>query len=208
MPTQTVQRIALFGTSADPPHQGHRGILTWLGHTFDHVAVWAADNPFKADQSPLPARMEMLKLMIDGLQTLGDVELHPELSHRFTIVTLERARQRWPAAHFSLVIGADLVRQLPKWYRAQDIFKQAHILVFPRPGYSLDESDLSQLRSQGAQVAIANPPQQFDVSSSAVRYLHRRPDDFHNIPPDIQRYIQKHHLYPCLENSKEKLPTP
>ncbi|MEM6592470.1 MAG: nicotinic acid mononucleotide adenylyltransferase, partial [Cyanobacteria bacterium P01_C01_bin.73] len=38
-------RIALFGTSADPPHQGHQAILTWLARRFNHVAVWAADNP-------------------------------------------------------------------------------------------------------------------------------------------------------------------
>ena len=43
-------RIALFGTSADPPTAGHQKILRWLSEGYDRVAVWAADNPFKCHQ--------------------------------------------------------------------------------------------------------------------------------------------------------------
>jgi nicotinate-nucleotide adenylyltransferase len=42
-----MQKIALFGTSADPPTAGHKTILSWLSQNFDWVAVWASDNPFK-----------------------------------------------------------------------------------------------------------------------------------------------------------------
>ena len=60
-------KIALFGTSADPPHLGHQSILSWLAHEFDQVAVWAADNPYKADQSPIRDRAQMLRLLITTL---------------------------------------------------------------------------------------------------------------------------------------------
>jgi nicotinate-nucleotide adenylyltransferase len=186
-----------------PPHAGHQGILAWLGQEYDHVAVWAADNPFKADQSPLADRMEMLRLLISTLKTTGTVQLHPELSHRFTLVTLERAQQQWPQADFTLVIGADLVAQLPKWYQAQAIFERAQILVFPRPGYPLVEEQLRVLRERGARVAIATPPQQYDISSSA----YRQAETDYGIPPIIQTYIEQHNLYPCPENSREKLST-
>ncbi|MEM8807615.1 MAG: adenylyltransferase/cytidyltransferase family protein, partial [Cyanobacteria bacterium P01_G01_bin.38] len=62
-----VTTVALFGTSADPPHQGHHGVLTWLGQHFDQVAVWASDNPFKGNQSPLADRMAMLRLLVDDI---------------------------------------------------------------------------------------------------------------------------------------------
>lgn len=197
-----LRNIALFGTSADPPHEGHRGILTWLGQQFDHVAVWASDNPFKADQSPLADRMQMLQLIIDSLTLSQEtVQLHPELSHRYTVVTLERARQIWPEAAFTFVIGADLVHQMPRWYQSAQIFQQAKILVFPRPGYPLHERDLDELRQQGASVAIATPPQQFDISSSAYRHAPDNHQAAHGVPPAVQDYIHAHHLYPCLENS-------
>lgn len=43
----SMTRVALFGTSADPPTVGHQAILRWLSEHYDQVAVWAADNPFK-----------------------------------------------------------------------------------------------------------------------------------------------------------------
>ncbi|MEM9161804.1 MAG: nicotinate-nucleotide adenylyltransferase [Cyanobacteria bacterium P01_F01_bin.4] len=198
-----VTTVALFGTSADPPHQGHLGVLTWLGQHFDQVAVWASDNPFKGNQSPLADRMAMLRLLVDAIRPPGRVQVYPELSHRFTLVTLERAQQIWPQATFTLVVGADLIPQLPRWHRASELFQKVKILAFPRPGYPLDDKDLLPLRQQGAEVAIATPPQQYDVSSTAYRQC----DDDQAILPAIQTYIDQHNLYPCPDNSKEKLPT-
>nr|WP_197064754.1 adenylyltransferase/cytidyltransferase family protein [Leptolyngbya sp. KIOST-1] len=107
--------VALFGTSADPPHRGHAAILAWLATQFDHVAVWTANNPFKAHQTDLGDRFRMLELLIDELDAPPQrVQVHPELSHRRTVVTLERARQIWPGARFALVVGADLLKPARK----------------------------------------------------------------------------------------------
>ena len=46
-------KIALFGTSADPPTIAHQKIISWLGSQFDRVAVWAANNPFKVHGAAL-----------------------------------------------------------------------------------------------------------------------------------------------------------
>ena len=205
-PYTSMQNIALYGTSAAPHHKGHLGILSRQGQQFDYVAVWASDNPYKAGQSPLADRMEMLKLMIEHLpeQHLPEqgaaktVALHPTLSHRFTSVTIERAQAIWPTATFTFVIGADLVPQMPKWYQSEAIFQQAKILVFPRPGYPLYDEDVAELRQHGATVAIATPPQQFDISSSAYRHAAANRQA---VPPAVQDYIHQHNLYPCLENS-------
>jgi nicotinate-nucleotide adenylyltransferase len=200
-------KIALFGTSADPPTTGHLEILRALSEQFDHVAVWAADNPFKPHQMPIGHRMMMLRLLIQPLiaapmvsdrpQAIGPsiepwarVQVYPELSHARTVVTLHLARQRWPEAELSLVIGADLVPQLPSWYQAAQILQQVNLWVVPRQGYALADQDLARLRQLGAVITIANvaaPP----VSSS----------DYRNqgvgaaVPPSIQAYIEREHLY-------------
>ena len=197
-PVMTI-RVALFGTSADPPHNGHRSIVATLGHQFDHVAVWASDNPWKTDQSPIAMRMDMLGLAIADLDTPGKIRLHPELSHPYTAVTIERARRIWPHGEFTFVIGADLIKQLPKWHRSSNVIQWAKILVFPRPGYSLQDSDLVELRDLGAQVEIATPLSQHHISSSTLRQgCPERPDD---IPAVVQTYIKKNNLYPCPENT-------
>ncbi|MBE9158354.1 nicotinate-nucleotide adenylyltransferase [Nodosilinea sp. LEGE 06152] len=207
-------RIALFGTSADPPHRGHAAILAWLATQFDHVAVWTANNPFKAHQTDLGDRFRMLELLIDELNTderdvpPRRVQVHPELSHLRTVVTLERARQIWPTAQFSLVIGADLVEQLPTWHRADEIFAAVNILVIPRPGYDLTEARLASLR-QRTTVAVAAMPA-IDVSSSRYRQCDdgASSSSAPNLTPAVQSYIAQHHLYPCPQNSTEPLTTP
>ncbi len=195
----THPRVALFGTSADPPHNGHRSIVATLGYQFDYVAVWASDNPWKVDQSPIDMRMDMLGLAIADLDTPSTIKLHPELSHPYTAITLERARRIWPEAEFTFVIGADLVKQLPSWHRSSDVLRWAKILVFPRPGYGLAEDELSELKGLGADVAIATPLSQHHISSSTLRRgCPERPDE---IPAVVQAYIHQHNLYPCPENT-------
>lgn len=199
IPPVMTTRVALFGTSADPPHNGHRSIVATLGHQFDQVAVWASDNPWKVDQSPISMRMDMLELAIADLDTPGAVKLYRELSHPYTAVTLERARRIWPHAEFTFVIGADLVKQLPSWHRSADVIQWANILVFPRPGYGLQEEDLTELRNLGANVAIATPLSQHHISSSTLRQGYpEQPDE---IPAVVKTYIHQNNLYPCPENT-------
>ncbi len=205
LPWNKPTRVALFGTSADPPHVGHQSILNWLAHEFDQVAVWAAENPFKANQSPLSDRAEMLRLLIATLPDAGRIGVYQSLSDRYSIHSIARARQIWPNATFSLVVGADLVSQLPQWYKATEIFDQVEILVFPRPGYTIQGPALYALQQQ-AKVTIAQPPQQYNIASSRYRTAecNQVPDD---LPPVIRDYISEHHLYPCLQKSPAQLST-
>ncbi|MBE9061531.1 nicotinate-nucleotide adenylyltransferase [cf. Phormidesmis sp. LEGE 11477] len=208
-------RIALFGTSADPPHLGHQSILLWLSAHFDQTVVWAADNPYKEEQSPIGDRAQMLRLLTDTLsvsETINNISVSQQLSDRYSINSIARARRIWPKANFSFVIGADLLDQLPKWYQAKEIFKQVNILVFPRPGYPIKASSLLALR-QLADVDIAQPTAQYDVSSSTYRqtrcdHSEQTAHFFDDLPAVIRDYITEHDLYPCLQQTtKAKIST-
>lgn len=201
--TQHPMRIALFGTSADPPHRGHCEILRWLSTRFDHVAVWASNNPFKSHQSPLCDRAAMLRLMIQDIPASeGYIALYEDLSHSRSLISVERARHRWPDSELTLVVGSDLVQQLPRWYKARELFQQVHILVVPRPGYDLSEHVLMEVQQQGGTIAIANIPETFDVSST----YYRQTDDPNALPTAVRAYIYQKNLYPCTESSREKQP--
>jgi len=195
--------IALFGTSADPPTIGHQIIIAWLAQRFDWVAVWAADNPFKGHQTPLDHRMTMLGLMIQDLDPpRHNVHLHPELSQSRTIHTLEIAKQRWKNADFTLVIGSDLVTQLPNWYRIEELLQEVDLLIVPRPGYPLSEPSLGELRHRGARVAIADLTCP-DTSSTAYRAQGKTD----GLTPPIEDYIHREHLYVCQDAPREKQPS-
>ena len=193
-------RIALFGTSADPPTAGHQAILCWLAERYDRVAVWAADNPFKSQQTPLQHRAQMLQLLIAEIEPQRqNIGFYQELSSHRTLETVEKAQQ-WGQVELTLVIGADLIEQLPRWYRIKDLLQQVQLLVIPRPGYGIEESDLARLRELGAKIAIADLTG-LDVSSTAYRDR----CDPEAVTPQVKAYIHQQHLYKCQDAPKEKL---
>lgn len=194
-------RIALFGTSADPPHTGHQTVLSWLAQRFDQVVVWASDNPFKSHQTSLKHRTQMLRLLIEEIDEFQDnIRLCNELSHPRAITTVETARQIWPEADFYLVLGSDLVPQLSRWYRVNDLVRQVTLLIVPRSGYATEEHDLMELRQMGAELEFADIHGP-DVSST--EYRNTREDAGLTAP--VEAYIQREQLYDaCQDTSKER----
>ena len=186
-----MDKIALFGTSADPPTVGHQTILSWLTQHYDRVVVWASDNPFKEHQTPLRDRTEMLRLAIRDLNSQDNISLHPELSHRYTLVTVKRAREKWGnEAEYSLIIGSDILPQIDSWYRSAELLKLVKLLVVPRAGYGIKQPDLASLKQTGGEFAIAtlNAPK---ASSSTYRLQ----KDRSLIAASVRDYIRQKNLY-------------
>lgn len=201
-------KIALFGTSADPPTAGHQAILIWLVQHFDLVAVWASDNPFKSHASPLEHRSRMLKLLIEEIRPLKqNIELRQEISSPRSLFTVEKAKEIWSGAELTLVVGSDLVSRqardddsndkgLPilSWYRVEELLRQVQLLVVPRPGYLLSDADLDRLKQLGAQVAIA------DLAAPAVSSTaYREKGDTTSLTPPVKAYIHQENLYECQD---------
>ncbi|MEB3342109.1 nicotinate-nucleotide adenylyltransferase [Okeania sp.] len=184
-------KIALFGTSADPPTVGHEKIIKWLSQKFDKVVVWASDNPFKFNQTSLKQRSTMLSILIENIDlNQNNIFLHQELSSRRTLETVELARKKWDNAEFTLVVGSDLVKQLPNWYQIEELLQKVELLIVPRPGIAIEKADLQKLKELTTEVKIASVEVP-NVSSSA----YREQGDEMNITPPIKDYIYRQKLY-------------
>ncbi|WP_414571723.1 nicotinate-nucleotide adenylyltransferase [Nostoc sp. CCY 9925] len=194
-------RIALFGTSADPPTAGHQEILSWLSERYDWVAVWAADNPFKSHQAPLEHRAAMLQLLITDIDApRQNIALEQQLSSLRTLETVEKAKLRWGEnVELTLVIGSDLLTQLPRWYRIEDLLQEVQLLIVPRPGYTIDDSSLEVVQKLGGKMAIASLTG-LDISSTA----YREHGDSQALTPPVVAYINREHLYECQDASKKR----
>lgn len=180
-----MDKIALFGTSADPPTRGHQIIIKWLSENFDTVAVWASDNPFKSHHASLEKRSRMLEILITEIQPPRDnILVCAEISSQRTLETVHKARAKWTSGQFTLVVGADILAQLPQWYKIKELLKEVALLVVPRPGYLLEEVHLEKLKQLGAKVEIAGL-QGPDVSSTA----YRQRGDASNLTPAIKDFI-------------------
>lgn len=187
-----MNKIALFGTSADPPTVAHQNILRWLSERYDWVAVWASDNPFKKHQTSLEQRTEMLELLIKEIDTpKNNVSLYKELSDLKSLITVAKARKIWgDDVKFTLVIGSDLVKQMPQWYRIEELLQQVEVLVVPRSGYPIQQQELETLRRLGGKYLIADI--KIPGFSSTI-YREKGADQ--TLTPRVKEYIHQQQLY-------------
>ncbi|MEM9216764.1 MAG: nicotinate-nucleotide adenylyltransferase [Cyanobacteria bacterium P01_F01_bin.150] len=183
--------LALFGTSADPPTAGHQQILRQLSYQYDQVIAWASDNPMKTDQTPLGHRAAMLQLLINDIDPpRPNLKCRQDLSHSRTLHTIERVQTEWPESDLTLVVGSDLIQQLPRWYQVRSILAQVKLLVVPRPNYAIGAESIERLQELGAAVAIANF-QGLPVSSTAYRQARQK----QALTAPIHAYIMRERLY-------------
>jgi nicotinate-nucleotide adenylyltransferase len=171
--------IALFGTSADPPTLGHRALLKGLLKIYPRVATWASDNPLKRHVAPLPLRTALLAALVKAIDD-PRLEQVQALSSPWTVETLARARQRWPQAQPVLVIGSDLVEQLPRWRQAGDWLPGSRLAIAPRLGWPLEQKALERLQQLGAETQILD----LEVPASASSGL-RALGDPGQLPPEL-----------------------
>ena len=190
------ETIALFGTSADPPTVGHLAILSWLGHHYDRVLVWAADNPFKSDQTALVHRQQMLKKLLTlMLPPLTNVFWMPELSSPRSLRSVQMVKSLWPDADLVLVIGSDILSSLGNWYAIDQLIQLVRFVLIPRPGAPIEPSQLEAFRMRGGRIEIADLCG-LEVSSSDFRLHHRK-----DVVPDVVLdYLQTHKLYQAEES--------
>ena len=183
------RELALFGTSADPPTEGHRALLLGLAQRYGQVAAWASDNPFKQHGAPLELRAQLLGTLIDSLGN-PQIELAQELSSPKAIETLERAAKRWPDLEPVFVVGGDLAGQIPSWYRAKDLLQRCRLTVVPRQGQPMAANALERLGELGAQVELLELPVPATASSAI-----RDGQESSSIPEALWPVLLKHNLY-------------
>ncbi len=191
---EKINQIALLGTSADPPTNGHEALLKGLLTLFPKVVTWASDNPTKNHQASLNKRSLLLNTLVRGIAN-PHLELMQDLSSPWTITTLEKASNKWPKAKLIFVIGSDLIEQIPTWVDVKILLKKARIGITPRKGWPITKTSLSKIKSLGGQIELL-PLQVPPTASSKARANLQT----NQIPKAVLEILLKENLY-SLKNS-------
>ncbi len=199
MPT----RIALFGGTFDPIHNGHLQLARELARllSLDRVILMPTFLPphkLKGEMAPAVDRLAMCRLACAPYPELmvSDWEINRR-GASFTVLTLEELRRQYPQSELFLLTGADMFLTLATWHRFADIAELATLCAVPR-----DEADAAALRAyadklqqQGARCIVADltlPP----WSSTAVRERLQNGETLTDeLPPAVAEYIAAHGLY-------------
>lgn len=137
-------RIAVYGGSFSPFHNGHAMVAAYLAQWCDVDEVWvmpSPQNPLKSDSESIFNNRLRLDLARVGVEDIGNVKCSDfEYSlprPYYTINTLRRLQEEFPQHEFTLVIGGDNWEFFHKWKDWKEILANFNIIVYPRPGAEL-----------------------------------------------------------------------
>jgi nicotinate-nucleotide adenylyltransferase len=179
-------QVALLGGSFNPPHVGHLLAAHYVHATQPVDEVWLMptyQHPFGKATAPYEHRVRMCERMCEeasGWMRASRVESEVGKDGR-TVDTLEFLRARHPDHRFTLIIGSDILKDLPYWKDFHRIEQLARVLVLRRSGYPSD-------RAVGPPLAL--------VSSTEIRERLARgelPGEL--VPRGVLEYARQHHLY-------------
>ena len=139
-------RVLVFGGSFDPPHRGHAALLAAAAARVNPariLVVPAFHAPLK-DEAPAASAEERLALVRLGLlarlprrwrsRALFDSSEVRAGLPAFTVDTLRRLHEEYPAAELHFVCGQDAAASFPKWKEPARLKKLATWWYGARPG--------------------------------------------------------------------------
>ena len=179
-------RVALLGGSFNPPHVGHLLAASYVKATQPVDEVWLVPSfrhPFGKPLVEFEHRVKMCQAIcgeVSGWLVVCDIERELGGDGR-TVDTLKQLGRTYSQYQFRLVIGSDILKDLPHWKDFAEVERRAPVLVLYRPGYPSSRA--------------VGPPL-VDVSSSEVRrLLEGREDASQLVPRTVLDYARSHHLY-------------
>ena len=184
-------KIALFGTSADPPTNGHEIIIKELAETFDLVITYASNNPSKKHKESLSNRSNLLKILIDNLNN-SKIIFDEKISSPWAIKTIKKSKAKYQIKRLEFVIGSDLIEEMFLWKNIDEILKEAKLYIIPREGYELNPEHLDAItRLKGAfEISKLKIP---NVSSSMAR----SDSNYSFLPKSLISIVKSKNLYKC-----------
>ena len=170
------RKIGIYSGSFNPVHIGHLALANYLCEFEGVDEVWflvTPHNPLK-EQGELmddELRLRLVQLAVEGYPRFraSDFEFHlPRPS--YSIHTLEALRRSYPETEFTLIIGSDNWLCFDRWFEAKRIVSEFGLLIYPRPGFEVDETMLPP------HVRMVHAPC-IEVSSTFVRQALRQGKD-------------------------------
>lgn len=188
MPETAPQRVCLFGGSFDPPHMGHIFAAVWALQTLPVDALWwlpVYEHAFGKELLDWDKRLKLVRAAIGPLHhAMKPCAIEAELGHESrTIDTLRALKKQYPNTTFSLLVGTDLLHEIPRWKESEALQKMVEIYAIGRDSYHDDAA---------SDVVLPN------ISSTALRDAVQREDrNFYapRMPRAVCELIEKNGWY-------------
>ena len=199
-----ILKLGVFGGTFDPVHMGHLVVAeearVQLG--LDNVVFVPAGKPWFKSETPVSDakhRLAMVELAIASNPAFrpSDIEMcRPGPS--YTVDTLESLHDELgESTQLFVVLGADALSELERWYRPRRILELATVVGVTRPSHrSVDLEGLgASMGNAGGRIILLEGPL-IEVSGTEIRRrVHEGVSIRYLVPEIVEAYIMDHGLY-------------
>ncbi len=197
-----MRKIAIYGGSFDPPHEGHKLLAENLARICGAQKVLiipTAMSPFKNTSGATSAdRYEMCKLAFDdSLFEVSDIEINRG-GKSYTVDTVNAVKELYPEDDLYLFMGDDMFLSFDKWYKHEEIARMCTLVAACR---TRELSELENMKSFARDVlklgddgVIFCESVPVEISSTIIRENVKN-NCFEYIDSDVAEYIKAKGLY-------------
>lgn len=217
------RRIAAFGGTFDPVHNGHIEIARAVVRSFrlDQLLIVPAHCPPHKDPHSIAGAyhryaMAALASLDEPSVSVSTIELEAP-DRPYTFETIDRLRENLgTGTRLFFVVGADSFEEINTWREPARLLSTTNIIVITRPKHDVKLSHLEDrfkstfvdLRGHKGEVAMGEELNEYhifatdhvntDVSSTEIRQRVCEGKSIEGlVPPRVADYIKKYELYRC-----------
>lgn len=190
-------KIGLLGGTFDPIHLGHLLIAEQAREKVGLDQVWfipTNHSPHKERRAtPAYHRMAMVERAIlhRSYFRLSEIEFNRS-GLSYTVDTVHALKKEHPDVQFYWIVGADMVNDLPSWYKIDQIIQSIQMIGLHRPHVKrekLPENIVKRLIWIEEEVGI-------QISSTYIRrYITHHHLLTYFVPKTVLTYIEENQLY-------------
>ena len=183
------KRIALFGTSADPPTIGHQKILEELSKIYAFTISYVSNNPTKKHIEEISIRSNLLKTLIEDLDN-PKILFNQCVSSQWALESIKKCKRIYELTNLDFVIGSDLIKDIFYWKNFDKIIKEVSFFIILREGYPVKSNTIKMLETYKVKFKISTIKIP-ETSSSNFRLNF----NCSNLPTSLIDIVKKNNLY-------------
>lgn len=197
-------RLGIMGGTFDPIHWGHLVTAEATRHQFNLDTVLfipAGQPPHKEGRQVSSAEdrylMTFLAITNNPIFHISRIEIDRP-GESYTYDTIAKLRETYDLTELFFITGADAMREILTWHRAEELLRMCHFVAASRPGFTLSDymqqETLQKLEREGSIHLIEVPAMAISSTDLRRRVTVGEPIKY-LVPENVENYIYKNRLY-------------
>lgn len=190
-------KVGLYFGTFNPIHIGHLAIANYLVENSDLKEIWMVvtpHNPHKKKSTLLDdyQRLHMVHLATDDYDKIKPSNVEFNLPQpNYTVNTLAHLKEKYPDTDFTLIMGEDNLKSLPKWKNHQVLLDDFNIIVYPR----ISKGEIPTELVDHSSITKINAPI-MEISSTMIRNAISQNQDLrYFLHQDVYTYLNEMNFY-------------